>query len=153
MEQVKRRRLGALRALSRSMNSEMSGLRQEQRQADQRLRDLDQQLTNIVGEISELDRRAHTELEAGANLVLDEYRMLRAYLDHKQRVRVTNERQRGFARKQLEKIDGEVTRQGLKIRGMENLLERRLRELQLDMEKKQMSMLDEAWLQRPGDQS
>jgi hypothetical protein len=135
------------------MNSEMSGLRQEQRQADQRLRDLDQQLTNIVGEISELDRRAHTELEAGANLVLDEYRMLRAYLDHKQRVRVTNERQRGFARKQLEKIDGEVTRQGLKIRGMENLLERRLRELQLDMEKKQMSMLDEAWLQRPGDQS
>lgn len=44
-----------------------------------------------------------------------------------------------------------MTQWGLKIRGMENLLERRLKELQLDKENKQLSLLDEAWLQKQGD--
>lgn len=133
------------------MNAEMSGLHQEQSQADRRLRDLERRLTEIDGDISEVEGRARTALDPGTSLVLEEYRMLLAYLDHKQRMRVSNERQEGFARERLEKIENEMTRQGLKIRGMENLLERRLKELQLEMENKRLALLDEAWLQRQED--
>ncbi|MET0006064.1 MAG: hypothetical protein ABW087_20895 [Candidatus Thiodiazotropha sp.] len=64
-----------------------------------------------------------------------------------------NERQHGFARERLEKIENEMIQKGLKIRGMENLLERRFRELALDKENKQLSLLDEAWLQKQKDEA
>ena len=148
-----KRRIGALKALNGRMNIEMADLRQTHRQADDRLQVLEEKLTLIDGEISEAERCVRSALEPGTNLMLEEYRMLLAYLDHKQRIRFNNERQHGFARDRLEKIEDEMTQQGLKIRGMENLLERRLRELALDNENKQLLLLDETWLQNQRDEA
>jgi hypothetical protein len=130
------------------MNIEMSELLQTQHQANDRLHFLEEKLMEINDEISDAERCVRSTLDTGANLALEEYQMLLAYLDHKQRIRITNERQQGFARKRLEKIEQEMTQQELKIRGMENLLERRIRELTLTIENKQLSQLDEAWLQK-----
>ena len=146
-----KRRLDTLRALNGWMTIEMSGLRREQRQTDQRLWNFEQRVKAIDAEISEAESRARTALDAGAVLVIEEYRMLQAYLDHKQRTRVNNERQRGFARERLVKIENKITRQELKLRGMENLLQRKFKELQIEMEHKQQSLMDEAWLLRRGD--
>jgi hypothetical protein len=153
MESRKKRRIGALEAMNGWMNVEMSNLRQTQRQANDRLQVLENKLTEIDSEISEAEHCVKAALDPGARLALEEYQMLLSYLDHKQRLRVNNERQHGFARDRLEKIEDEMTQQGLKIRGMENLLTRRLRELELDRENKQLSLLDEAWLQKLGDEA
>jgi hypothetical protein len=148
MENRKKRRIGALEALNGWMNIEMSDLCQTQRQANDRLLHLEERLKEIDGEISEAECCIRSAIDPEANLALEEYQMLVAYLDQKQRIRVNNERQHGFARDRLKKIEGDMSRQGLKIRGMENLLQRRLRELELDKENEQLSLLDEAWLQK-----
>ncbi len=153
MDNRLKRRIGAIKALNGRMNVEMADLRQTHRQADDRLQVLAEKLTLIDGEISEAERCVRSALDPGADLILEEYRMLSAYLEHKQRIRVNSARQHGFARERLEKIEDEMTQQGLKIRGMENLLERRLKELALDNENKQLSMLDEAWLQNRRDEA
>ncbi|MGD8911369.1 MAG: hypothetical protein PVJ68_01325 [Candidatus Thiodiazotropha sp.] len=148
MDNRKKRRIEALEAMNGWMNIEMSDLRQTQRQANDRLHVLAERIKVIDGEISEAESCVRAALDPGANLILEEYQMLLTYLDHKQRIRVNNERQHGFARDRLVKIEDEMTQQGLKIRGMENLLERRQRELELDKDNKQLSLLDEAWLQK-----
>lgn len=148
MKKQKKRRIDAIKALNGRMNIEMDALRQTKRQADERLHVLEEKLNAIDEEISEAESCVRSVLDPGTNLALEEYRMLLAYLDHKQRIRVNSERQHGFARDRLEKIENEMAQQGLKIRGMENLLERRLRELELDEENRQLSQLDEAWLQK-----
>ena len=147
MESRKKRRIDALEALNGWMNIEMSELHQTQRQANDRVQNLEEKLLKIDGEISEAEGYVRSALDPEGNLALEEYQMLLAYLDYKQRIQVNNERQHGFARDRLEKVEDEMTQQGLKIRGMENLLARRLRELALDKENKQLLLLDEAWLQ------
>lgn len=153
MENRKKRRVAALKAMNSWMNIEMSELRQTQCQANDRFHLLEERLKEIDGDISEAEHSLRCASEPQANLALEEYQMLLAYLDHKQRIRVNNERQHGFARDRLEKVDGEIAQQGLKIRGMENLLERRIREQESDKEKEQLLQLDEAWLQKQRDET
>ncbi|MES9816762.1 MAG: hypothetical protein AB2794_04635 [Candidatus Thiodiazotropha endolucinida] len=153
MESRNKRRIGALEAMNGWMNVELSELRLTQRQANERLQVLEEKLLEIDSEINEAEHCLRSAVDPGAKLVLEEYQMLFAYLDHKQRLRVNNERQHGYARERLEKIENEMIQQGLKIRGMENLLERRLRELALDNENKQLTLLDEIWLQIQKDEA
>ncbi|WP_316369621.1 hypothetical protein [Candidatus Thiodiazotropha sp. CDECU1] len=153
MEKRIKQRIGALKTLNGRMNSEMAGLRQTRRQADDRLHVIKEKLSVIDEEIGEAERCLRSALDPGSDLALDEYQMLIDYLDYQQRIRFNNERQQGFAQVRLEKIEEEMIQQGLKIRGMENLLERRARELALAKEHKQLSLLDEMWLQKQKDES
>ncbi|MEW8000432.1 MAG: hypothetical protein AB2777_15870 [Candidatus Thiodiazotropha endolucinida] len=153
MENRKKRRIGALEAMNGWMSVEMTELRLTQRQANERLHVLEKKMLEIDGEINDAEHCLRSAVDPGTKLVLEEYQMLFAYLDHKQRIRVNNERQHGFARERLEKIENEMIQKGLKIRGMKNLLERRFRELALDKENIQLSLLDEAWLQKQKDEA
>jgi hypothetical protein len=83
-------------------------------------------------------------------LNLDEYRMLLTFLNHKQGLRINNERQQGFSKQRLKKAADEMIQQSLKVRGIEHLLQRRRKELQLETESKLLSLLDDAWLHRKG---
>jgi hypothetical protein len=148
MDNGKSRRIGMLKALHGLMNIEISGLRQEQQQAVARLHALEEKLMAMDEEIGAVEGRARLALDPGNNLALEEYQMLLAYLDQKQKLRINNERQKEFAQKRLEKIDGKLAQQGLKIRGVENVLERKLDEQRLEAENKQIAHLDEAWLLR-----
>lgn len=103
MENRKKRRIDALETMNGWMNIEMAELCETQCQASDRLAVLEQKLMKVDDEISEAERCARSALDSGANLVLEEYQMLLAYLDHKQRIRVNNKRQHGFARERLEK--------------------------------------------------
>jgi hypothetical protein len=151
MENRKKQRITALKAVNGLMNVEMSGLRLQQRKADEQLSDLKQKQTQIDGEIGAVECRLRAALDSGANLIIDEYRMLISYLDYKQRTRINNERQQKFARERLKRVEDEMIHQGLLIRGIENLLKRRHKELQLETENKQLSLFDDAWLERQGD--
>ncbi|MEJ2610284.1 MAG: hypothetical protein P8179_09385 [Candidatus Thiodiazotropha sp.] len=146
MAKGKHRRIAALKALNGLIDIEITGLRQEQRQADERVQVLEEGLSLMDSEISDAEHRARSALDPGANLVIEEYQMTLAYLDQKKRLRVNKERQQGFAQERLKKIEGKLTQQCLKSRGVENLLERRLNEQRLEIENKQRSLLDEAWL-------
>ena len=150
MKNKKKHRINTLKTVTGLMNAEMSGLRMQQRKVDEQLSALKQKQTKIDGEIGTVECRVSAVLEPGMNLNLEEYRMLLAYLDQKQGMRVNNERQQGFARERLKKVEGKMVHQGLLIRGIDNLLQRRLKELQLETENKLFSLLDDAWLQRQG---
>jgi hypothetical protein len=151
MEKAKKQRVKALKALNGMMNVEMTGLRDEQRQAAERLYQLEQRMAVLEREIEDAEQRVRTVLGVGSNLVLEEYQMLLTYLEQKQRLKVNHERQIGFARERFEKIGEALVQQGLKIRGVEHTLERRLDELRLERENKQLSQLDEAWLLNSGE--
>ncbi|MET0119605.1 MAG: hypothetical protein ABW124_01055 [Candidatus Thiodiazotropha sp. 6PLUC9] len=151
MKRCKKRRISALKSIDGLIDIEINGLRQKQQRTDERVRAIEKGLTQIYSEITEAECQARSSLDPGGNLVIEEYQMLQAYLDQKKRLCVNKERQHGFAQERLETIEGELTQQCLKTRGLKNLLDRRLNEQRLETEKKQLSLLDEAWLLRSGE--
>ncbi|MES9851131.1 MAG: hypothetical protein ABW170_04785 [Candidatus Thiodiazotropha sp. L084R] len=152
MEKSQKRRISALMALDGLIDIEITGLRQKHQQADERVRVIKEGLTKIYNEITEAEDLARSVLDPGVDLVIEEYQMLQAFLDQKKRLCVNKERQHGFAQDRLETIEGELTQQCLKTRGLKNLLERRLNEQRLETEKNQLLLLDEAWLLRSGEE-
>ncbi len=150
MEKSTKHRIKALQTFNGLMNVEMTGLRSEQRQANDRLDQLEARKRALESEIQTAESQIRSALDPGKRLVLEEYQMLLTYLDQKQRLKVNHERQIGFAQERCGKIEAEMVDQGLKIRGVEHVLERRFNELRLKTEIEQQTHLDEAWLLRPG---
>jgi DNA-binding transcriptional MerR regulator len=148
MDKRKKQRISTLNAINGLMNMEITGLKMQQRKEDELLGDLKQKQAEIEREIDAAESQVRTAIDPDAQLILEEYRMLLAYLDHKQGMSVNNLRKQGFTIERIKKIEKKMVHQGLKIRGIENLLQRRHKDLQLDIENKLLSHLDDAWLQR-----
>jgi flagellar biosynthesis chaperone FliJ len=142
----KYRRIEMLKALQNMINIEISGLRLEQQQADTRLKTLEEKLSEVDEVIQKTEDRVRVVLDSGNTFSIEEYQMLVAFIDQKQKLRINNERQVNFTQKRVEKINQSMIQQGLQIRGIENLLHRRRDELRLESDKKLLSQLDEAWL-------
>jgi hypothetical protein len=150
MEKGNKRRIKALKAMNGLIDVRISGLRLQQRKEDKQLSNLKRKQSEIEAEIHSIESHVRTALDPGRMLNLDEYRMLLTFLNHKQGLRINNERQQGFSKQRLKKAADEMIQQSLKVRGIEHLLQRRRKELQLETESKLLSLLDDAWLHRKG---
>ena len=148
MKKCKNRRIAALKALNGLVDIEISGLSDKRRQADERLRVINEDLAEIDSDITNAEYCAQSALDPGARLIIEEYQMLRSYLDMKKRLKVNKQRQQGFAQTRLDSVEKELVTQYQKNRGLQNLLDRKVDDQRLDTEKKQMLIHDEEWLLR-----
>jgi flagellar export protein FliJ len=145
-----RRRINALNILQKLQRVELQSLSGEAQQLANRLRQLEARMNSLQGEIDGTESRVRSTLQAGSDLCLEEMRMSLDFLDNRERLKVNQQRQINFAQNRSDKLAERLTQSGLKVRGMEHLLQHRLDELQLELASRELATLDEAWLQRLG---
>ena len=150
MKQPKDGRLHAFHSLKRLYNLEMEALQSSGLHAREQLYTIEDGLENLDREIDLLEEKTRVDMAQGQSIAIDGWQLTQDYIQKKHTVRLSKDKQRQQAEKQVELLTDQMKQQHLQIRGVNKMHKRRLKGLQVEMERRQLTELDESWLQRQG---